>query len=71
MRLPDGKRHMTDLKTKQSTLEALEASARCTLTPEEIRKQRVSFVMGSLDAKSPMTRERVEQLLAEQRGEAA
>jgi Ca2+-binding EF-hand superfamily protein len=62
---------MTDLKTKQSTLEALEAAARRPLTPEEIRKQRVSFVMGSLDADSSITREKVEKILAEMRGEAA
>jgi hypothetical protein len=59
---------MTELKTKESTLEALEKAAGQRLTPEEIQKQRISFIMGSLDAKSPITREKVEKLLAEQRG---
>jgi hypothetical protein len=59
---------MTELKTKESILEALEKAAGQRLTPEEIQKQRISFVMGSLDAKSPITREKVEKLLAEQRG---
>ena len=59
---------MTELKTKESTLRALKKAARRRLTPDEIQKQRVSFVMGSLDAKSPITREKVERLLAEQRG---
>ena len=62
---------MTELKTKASTLRALEDAVRRPLTSEEIEKQRVSFVMGSLDAESSMTREKVERLLAEQRGEAA
>jgi hypothetical protein len=61
-------RPMTELKTKASTLKALENAARRRLTPDEILKQRVSFVMGSLDAESPITREKVEKQLAEQRG---
>ena len=59
---------VTKLKTKESTLQALQSAARRTLTPEEIQKQRVSFVMGSLDSESPVTREKVERLLAEQQG---
>jgi hypothetical protein len=59
---------MTELKTKKSTLQALEKAAGRPLTAEEIQKQRISFIMGSLDAKSPITREKVERLLAEQRG---
>jgi hypothetical protein len=59
---------MTELKTKESTLTALKKAARQRLTQDEIQKQRVSFVMGSLDAKSSITREKVERLLSEQRG---
>ncbi len=58
---------MTELKTKESTLRALEDAARRELSWEEIQKQRVSFVMGSLGAESSITREKVEKLLAEQR----
>jgi hypothetical protein len=59
---------MTELKTNEATLKALKRAARRPLTPDEIQKQRISFVMGSLDAKSSITREKVEKLLAEQRG---
>jgi molecular chaperone DnaK (HSP70) len=62
---------MTELKTKESTLAALEEAASRRLTAAEIQKQRISFIMGSLDAKSPITREKVEKLLAEQRGAQA
>lgn len=59
---------MTELKTKESTLRALEKAARRPLTSGEIEQQRVSFVIGSLDADSSITREKVEKILAEQRG---
>jgi hypothetical protein len=59
---------MTQIKTKESTLRALREAVRRPRTAEEMQKQRVSFVMGSLDAESPMTREKVEKLLAEQQG---
>jgi Ca2+-binding EF-hand superfamily protein len=59
---------MTQLKTKESTLKALEKAAHRPLTSDEIQQQRVSFVMGSLDADNSITREKVEKLLAEQRG---
>jgi hypothetical protein len=60
---------MTDLKTKESTLRALEKATRTPITPAEIRDQRLSFIMGSLDTDSPMTRAQVQQILAEQEGE--
>jgi hypothetical protein len=59
---------MTELKTKESTLKALEKAAQRQLTPDEIQQQRISFVIGSLDAESSITREKVEKLLAEQQG---
>jgi hypothetical protein len=49
---------MTQLKTKESTLRALQEGARRPLTSAEILKQRVSFVIGSLDAESSMTAKR-------------
>ena len=60
---------MTNLKTKESTLLALEKAARIPLTPAEIREQRVSFIMGSIDTDSPMTRAEVQEILAKQEGE--
>lgn len=59
---------MTDLKTKESTLQALERAARNPLTQDEIRRQRVSFIMGSLNTDSHVTRAQVQELLAEQEG---
>lgn len=60
---------MTDLKTKESTLRALERATRMPLTSAEIREQRLSFIMGSLDTDSPMTKAQVQNILAKQEGE--
>jgi hypothetical protein len=60
---------MTNLKTKESTLRALEKAARITLTADDIRHQRVSFIMGSIATDSPMTRAQIQEILAEQDGE--
>lgn len=57
---------MTGLQTKPELLEALKKSAKTKMTPEEHREQRISFIMGSLDDKSGMTREQVSRVLAEQ-----
>ena len=43
-------------------------SARKSLTIEEIREQRLSFVMGMLSHNSTMTREEVRQILESQFG---
>jgi hypothetical protein len=61
-------RKMTELKTKDSLLRALESASTRTPTAKEIEAQRVSFVVGSLGDKSPMTRERVQELLQKQKG---
>jgi hypothetical protein len=59
---------MTNLKTRESTLQALEKASRRPPTAEEIKKQRVSFIMGSLNRDSHVTRAQVQDLLAEQEG---
>jgi hypothetical protein len=59
---------MTNLKTKESTLQALEKASHKTPTSDEIRKQRISFIMGSLNKNSHVTRAKVQELLAEQEG---
>jgi len=59
---------MTNLKTKESTLNALQQASRRPLTAEELQKQRVSFIMGSLKKESPVTRAKVQEVLAEQEG---
>jgi molecular chaperone DnaK (HSP70) len=64
----DARFQMTGLKTKKSLLKALKQAAEAKLTSEEIRKQRVSFIMGSLDDESTITRQQVERILAEREG---
>lgn len=59
---------MTDLKTNESLLHALKRAASHTPTAEELHRQRVSFILGSLREESTVTRERVQEVLAEQEG---
>jgi hypothetical protein len=62
---------MTSLKTKESTLQALAQASRHPPSANEIRKQRVSFIMGSLDKESAVTRAKVEKSLDDQEGTKA
>jgi hypothetical protein len=59
---------MTNLKTKASTLQALENASHFRLSADDLHKQRVSFIMGSLDKDSAVTRAKVEEALARQEG---
>ncbi|MFO1185934.1 MAG: hypothetical protein U1E56_14290 [Bauldia sp.] len=59
---------MTDLKTKESLLTALRAAAERPPTGDELRKQRVSFILGSLKESSGVTRAKVEEVIAAQEG---
>lgn len=59
---------MMELKTKETLLSALRQASMRTPTAEELRKQRVSFIMGSLKESSGVTRARVEEVLAEHEG---
>jgi hypothetical protein len=59
---------MTELKTKESLLEALRKSATRVPTAEELEKQRISFVMGSLGRKSTASRAQVQEMLDKQEG---
>lgn len=54
----------TQLKTDDALLRKL--SEHKKPTPEDVREQRVSFVFGTLDADSPMTREQVRRLVEEE-----
>lgn len=62
---------MKDLKTKESLLSALRHASTHKPTVDELKRQRVSFIMGSLKADSSVTRARVEQVLAMQEGKGA
>lgn len=63
---------MTDsllsLKTSPVLLEALRSVANKPMTARDLMEQRVSFVYGSIDAASGVTRDRVRQLILEQEG---
>lgn len=59
---------MTDLKTDELLLSELRSAATRIPTAEELEKQRVSFVMGSLGKNSTATRAQVEEILARQDG---
>jgi hypothetical protein len=60
---------MTELKTDPSLVKALEEAAGAPLTAKEVEQQRVSFVMGSLKSDSAITRAKVEEILAQQKGQ--
>ena len=62
---------MTNLlhsKTPQTLLDALQHAASRKMTAEEIFEQQVSFVYGSLDDKSGVSRDQVLQVLMEHEG---
>lgn len=60
--------HEFELKTSDVLLRALQGALAKKPTPREIMNQRVSFVFGSLDAKSNVTREQVRKIIEEQEG---
>lgn len=62
---------MTETKTDPKLLERLLRAARATMSPEAQRKQKISFIMGSLGDKSTITREHVEHELDRMEGKAA
>lgn len=62
---------MPEAKTDQALIDALTEAAKRPLTTEEIRKQRVSFILGSLGNDSTITKEQVETVLNKLEGRAA
>jgi len=61
-------RGITNLSTDKELLKKLEESARKPLSEEELRKQRVSFIMGSVGKDSGITRAMIEDILRSQEG---
>jgi hypothetical protein len=59
---------MTDLHTNEKLLSKLKASASKTLSAEDILKQRISYVMGTLKDNSSVTRAKVKDVLSMQDG---
>ncbi len=59
---------MTELKTNEPLLQALARASEHKATPQEIREQRISFILGSIKESSGITRERIQRVLDEQEG---
>lgn len=59
---------MADIRTDGRLLAKLKETAGKPMTAEEIQKQRVSFVMGTLDTESTLTRGEVERMLLQREG---
>jgi len=59
---------MSELKTSESLLRALRRAAIGEPTAEELREQRISFIMASLARKSNVTRDRIIEVLKDQQG---
>jgi len=59
---------MTNLRTDDALLRKLEAAASKTLSADELRKQRISFIMGTLKDNSTVTRAKITEVLAVQEG---
>jgi len=60
---------MAALKTDESLLRALRVAASHKITKEELHKQRISFIMGSLKNNSTVTQDQIDKVLAEQSGD--
>jgi hypothetical protein len=60
-----------DLKTDQSLLDRMEAAAKRGMSRDEMLRQRVSFIYGSLPQESSITRHQIEEHLARREGGVA
>lgn len=60
---------MDDLKTDSQLLTALEAASKRRTSMEELKHQRVSFIMGILKDNSGVTKSRIQNVLAQQEGQ--
>lgn len=62
---------MTRFTTNPELLKALTEAAGRKMTPEEVREQRISFVMGMIDEKSDVSRADVAKIIDDRDGKAA
>jgi hypothetical protein len=60
-----------NLKTDTALLKALERAATYKPTADDVERQRLSFVMGSLKSTNDITRAEVKQILNQHEGRAA
>lgn len=59
---------MTNLWTDQALIKRLELAAAHELTAEEVNKQRISYILGTLKDESTVTRSKIREVLAEHEG---
>lgn len=59
---------MTDIRTNAKLLKALKSVPNRKLTEDELYKQRISFIMGSLSDDSTVTRAQVTKVLSDFEG---
>ena len=59
---------VTTLHTDSALLRALQDASKRRTSEEELRQQRVSFIMGTLKDTSGVTRSRIQDVLAQQEG---
>ena len=59
---------ISNLKTSSELLRKIKEAANKPMTSAEIKEQRVSFIVGSIDPDNGVSRERVKEILAEQEG---
>lgn len=57
---------MVEISTDKSLIEALEKAAKTGVTPEEYRRQELSFVMSMLSEENSMTSEEVQRIIEKQ-----
>ena len=61
----------TDLKTDAALLAKLSEAAKHQMTKDELRLQKISFVLGNVSGDSTITRKQVEEILDRAEGVAA
>ncbi len=59
---------MTELRTNEALINRLKIAAARELTAEEVSKQRISYIMGTLKDESTVTRSKIKEILAEHEG---
>lgn len=60
-----------DIKTDGALLQRLRNAGQFVATRDQLRKQRTSFIYGSIPKDSTITREQIERVLNHVEGEAA
>ncbi len=59
---------MTELRTDQALINRLTNAAAGELTSEEVNKQRISYILGTLKDESTVTRAKIRDVLADHEG---